>query len=75
MKLKKYIEILKEIEEGYGGDLEMVYATDEEGNAFATVFYRPSAGFFDDYFVGIDDEDWERGYTEGRYKVNCVCVN
>lgn len=45
MKLKEYIKILKQIEKKYGGDLDLIYGIDEEGNGFEKVFYAPSVKY------------------------------
>ncbi|NIU84853.1 MAG: hypothetical protein GWN31_13325 [Candidatus Thorarchaeota archaeon] len=74
MRLSKYIQVLQEIEEKYGGDLEMIYAIDEEGNAFHPVHYKPNAGCYTRHFnefypVGTRDFD------DLSEEANCVCVN
>lgn len=72
MKLKDYVKKLQELAEKLP-DLEVVYAVDEEGNAFHPVLWEPSLGHYideDSGFVPIDDiEDPEEEI------VNAVCVN
>lgn len=73
MNLNTYIQQLMDIRSKYGGDLEVVYSTDEEGNSFGKVFYSPTVGCLSntDHFE-IDD------HTEkfAKYnKINAVCIN
>ena len=75
MKLREYIEILKEIEERYGGDLEMVYAIDDEGNAYHPVHYKPNAGFCTDGYIKDYYATGTRDYNDLSEEANCVCVN
>jgi len=63
MKLKGYIARLEELEKAYG-NLDVVYACDEEGNRFTYVQFSPTTGKFD------------RGEFQNDTKnPNCVCVN
>ena len=72
MKLKQYMKILKDIAVEFGGDLEVVYGVDDEGNRFQPVHWSPSAGCWaGQYFIGVDDES----FTEETHEINCVCVN
>lgn len=71
-KLSEYIENLKDILEEYG-DLDVVYAKDEEGNGFNEVCYTPSVGYYEDReFTSIDEKDED---DEDDIKINAVCIN
>lgn len=74
MLLSEYIENLKSVLEE-NGDLKVVYAVDEEGNAFNEVCFAPSVGHYDysdSQFTTTDnfgeDEDID-------YEINSVCIN
>lgn len=67
-KLSAYIDNLKDILEEYG-DLDIVYAKDEEGNGFNEVCYTPSVGYYEDReFTSILD-------VRDDKKINAVCIN
>ena len=63
MKLSEMIKNLQEIKEKHG-DLECIYAADEEGNSYSNVFYSPSTGKFENLDFTVSDDD-----------VNAVCIN
>ena len=63
MKLKDYIQKLQEIADN-NPNLTVVYAADDEGNAFKEVYFDPSYGHFD----GKD-------FANNGKKINAVCVN
>lgn len=74
MLLSEYIENLKSVLEE-NGDLKVVYAVDDEGNAFNEVCFAPSVGHYDysdSQFTTYDnfgeDEDID-------YEINSVCIN
>ena len=71
MKLKEYIKELQNIEKEHGGNLDVVYSSDAEGNSYDKVYYTPSVGNYNDReWVSLDnDEDF------GDRKVNAVIVN
>jgi len=46
MKLSKYIEHLQAIKKNHGGELEVVYTSDDEGNDFDYLHFAPSVGIF-----------------------------
>jgi hypothetical protein len=46
MKLDEYIEKLKKIHKEHG-NIDIVYATDDEGNAFHFISYSPGIGYID----------------------------
>ena len=64
MKLDFFIEKLVEIQKEYGEDLELVYAIDDEGNAFHHVLFHPT--------VGILDGDI---FTKDLDNPTVICVN
>lgn len=70
MKLGQYIEHLQAVEHTHGSDLLVVYAIDEEGNAFHPVHYAPSAGQFDEK----DNAFWQL-QPDAKEKINSVCIN
>lgn len=73
MKLTSYIEKLQELLDEYG-DLELIYSTDDEGNAYNTVNYEPSLVNYiasDREVIHEDDlEEWD----ESEYQ-KVICVN
>jgi len=79
MKLKDYAKRLNEIlnESPENGELEVVYAIDDEGNAFHSVWSEPTIGYHgDNDFMSI--EDAKDPYFEGQYdkkKPNAICIN
>ena len=74
MKLSAYIKQLQAIEKQYG-NLNVVYACDEEGNSYDTVGYSPTVGNFDS--KAFSDEaftDKESAEDEGL-PINAICIN
>jgi hypothetical protein len=63
MKLTEYIQDLQQIESKHGGDLEVIYATDDEGNGFNTVVFTPTAC------------NWDGEETGNGEDINAVCIN
>jgi len=57
MKLNEYINHLLKIKKEYGGNIECIYSSDEEGNSFEPVYYNPSVGCFDVDGDGMFDAD------------------
>lgn len=87
MVLSEYIEQCKAVFEEYG-DLELVYASDDEGNDFQKVNWGPSVGvFMGDYrgdFIPEDNleehydyinEDLDDDEQEEIPAINAVCIN
>jgi hypothetical protein len=71
MNLKEYIVELQKIYEEHGS-LEIVYASDDEGNSYSNVNFDPSVIFMtEDY--SIDEEDLAE-YNEADIR-KCVCIN
>ncbi len=61
------------------GDMEIVYAIDDEGNAFNKVYHTPSIGMWDNgnFLTESDykqmEEDNELSHNDNSVKV--VCIN
>lgn len=65
MKIKEYIESLQEIMEVHP-NLEVIFASDDEGNSFEKVVYKPSVGHFDENHNFIPCT---------KVRINSVCLN
>jgi hypothetical protein len=66
MKLTEYIKHLQKIAET-NPNVEVVYASDSEGNNFDRVHFTPSLGKFEDgVFSDLEIEEKE---------INAVCIN
>jgi hypothetical protein len=78
MKLDDYIKHLQKIQAEHG-NMDLVYACDEEGNRFDKVIFGPSVGFFHEgTFIDkemIDDDIIDFGKDFTHSKPDCVCVN
>lgn len=70
MKLKEYIDQLKDLESNGHGDLEVIFSSDDEGNYYILVNYSPSLVNCDEDMVVIADEDLEEFDTK-KY----ICIN
>jgi hypothetical protein len=70
MKLSEYIEKLETILKNHG-DVEIIYAVDDEGNYFDKVHFDPSPCRFDEN----DQEGVEFLSYDETIKVNAVCIN
>lgn len=68
MKLKDYIKKLTDIAEANPKALEydVVYSTDDEGNAFNEVYCGPTTGYFDGCEFYNQDSDQDD---------NAICLN
>ena len=81
MKLKEYVARLNKIiaKDPANGELELVYAIDEEGNAFHTVYNDPTIGFYSDRdseFVPLEMTKNDPDYSEyENKKPNALCIN
>lgn len=74
MKLSKYIELLQRTLK-YEGDLECVYSTDDEGNAYHKVNYAGSHLYFEnleDYYLEQVDVEELDDYPDA---VRAFCIN
>ena len=71
MKLSKLIENLQAIQDEFG-DLDCIYAKDDEGNGFNYISYNPSVGEYD----GEEREFYQQNEEEEiEININAVCVN
>lgn len=71
MKLKEYIAKL-EVLLAKHGDVDVIYASDSEGNSYEKCRYEPSACKFTD---GDTDELVKFVNNYPKVKVNAVCIN
>ena len=74
MKLSKYVEHLQRVLKNEG-DLEVVYATDEEGNGFHKVNYAGAVYYFEnleDYHLEQADVEELDDYPDA---VRAFCIN
>ena len=73
MKLTEYIKKLQELLNEHG-DLELIYAKDDEGNDYRKLHYDPGVVNYieSDYCIIHEDdlEEWE----ESEYK-KVICIN
>jgi len=77
MTLKQYIEHLNKIVEQHPEALEytVVYAMDEEGNAYFPVGFKPSVGLYTEG-GGFSGGEYEPEYAmEEGVSPNAVCIN
>lgn len=77
MNLKQYIEELQKLYNEHG-DLEIIYAADDEGNGYEKVHYNPSIMFFDENSKsGLSLEDKESDQDEFSVEkfVKVICIN
>ena len=76
MNLKEYVENLNKLleERPEVGNLKVVYAKDDEGNAYYNVSCFPAIGYHN-----IDHEFYEEGDQMREWGVECpvnsVCIN
>lgn len=74
MKLKEYIENLQAIYEKQG-DFELVYATDDEGNAFKKVYYSPTVMlFYANTLEPVDPADEDDVLDDRLRVISYVCL-
>lgn len=73
MNLNEYTETLQEIleENPHYGELEVIAATDTEGNGFQAVDFHPTVGHLNkgEFTSAYPAEDADEGET------NAICVN
>jgi hypothetical protein len=71
------LELLKERPET--ANFKVVYASDEEGNNFDGVYWKPSVGYFHhrdfEQESQVADEDLSKDEREDRHESNAVCIN
>lgn len=73
MKLSKHIKECEEFLKQHG-DLECIYATDDEGNNFYPATFEPCLMFQDANGEYMGRTDYEERYGEAPYEKVC-CVN
>ena len=58
-------------------DYDVIYATDEEGNAFKPVYFSPTAGYFYDneFRTKNDIDEFNDEWPNEGLKENTVCIN
>lgn len=81
MTLGQYIELLKQVIEANPAhrDLEVIFASDDEGNSFQSVANIPTLGhcsdeYFKEFVAQCDFEEYTED-NEVELEVNCVCIN
>lgn len=87
MKFKKYVDAIQKLldENPQFANIDVVSASDEEGNSFSQVFYDPTFGNFiaedGGSFVPLmdtekhTDADIEKGDVCPPEDVNAICIN
>jgi len=80
MTLKEYLDHLNKMVKKHPEylNLEVVYAEDDEGNAYYPVDYKPVAGVYypeDNYFETCKyDEDYNEIELDEK-DINAICIN
>lgn len=81
MTFKEYIDTLNTMlyERPGLGSMDVVYASDDEGNEYHKVMYTPTLGYFDGEYQGdfIADslfEDYLEDYAT-QLVANAICIN
>ena len=76
MKLKEFTENLNKIlnENPEYADLEVITATDDEGNGYNGVYYSPIVGDWteDDEFIARRNKE---DFDAHGYEIKVICVN
>lgn len=70
MRLDELITNLNKVKRMYGGDLQVVYGIDDEGNAFHPIHFSPSVGQFVE-----EESDFISKDLIINQKIDAVCVN
>lgn len=73
MRLTEYITQLQLIKDEYG-DLELIYAKDDEGNGYQEVRYLPTRVYYNKSDRELISESDIEDYDLPEYKIVC-CVN
>jgi hypothetical protein len=69
MKLKEYADKINAFLEEYP-DIDVVYASDEEGNSFHRSYFSPSIGTFENNeFKSMEDQ------KDKNIKPTVICIN
>lgn len=77
MKLNEYIKNLQALEAKGYGELEVIYAVDDEGNAYHSVWSEPDLVMVEDleeYFMEVIHPDVVEEY-EMEYTPNAILIN
>jgi len=78
MKLKEYIKNLQEVLDEHG-DIDVIYSSDDEGNYYGKVNFKPSVGSFTEDGADSsfrDEDEFEEMIGDGwTPTVNAVCIN
>lgn len=71
MKFKEYVENLNKLllDNPHIEDYTTVYSSDDEGNSFRKVFYKPTIGFFS------EDREFDESADFEDEEPNAVCIN
>jgi hypothetical protein len=82
MKLKEYIEKLQELTKEKPETLEMdvIYATDDEGNGYSDVYFGPTLGVFAESEFHSEsnikeDAEYYEEMEMDMSTINAVCIN
>jgi len=73
MKLNDHIKALQKIQETYG-NLDLIYAKDDEGNAYSEVKYLPVMVYYNSVDRDIISENDIEEYEQTEYEIVC-CIN
>jgi len=73
MKLNDHIKALQKIQETYG-NLDLIYAKDDEGNEYKRVNYLPAMVYYSSVDKDIISEDDIEEYEQTEYEIVC-CIN
>jgi hypothetical protein len=78
MTFKEYVDTLNTMlyERPGLGNLDVVYAADDEGNGYGKVHYTPTLGFFDhgEFTADSSFEEHQEDYGE-ELIANAICIN
>lgn len=82
MKLREYIQNLNEFASKHPDymDLDVIYASDEEGNNYDRLYNEPTPMFKhndenDDYYSEYYVEEEFQEEFDGDFKPNVICIN
>jgi len=59
MKLSVYLKELEKIQKLYGGNLEIVYSVDDEGNTYNPVLFAPTIAKVEKVKAFMDSDDFD----------------
>ncbi len=81
MTFKEYVDTLNTMlyERPGLGDMDVIYASDDEGNEYQKVVYTPTLGYFDGEYKGefIPDSCFEENQEnyDTELTANAICIN